>query len=305
MTQTDAEIVDPNAPLPGASAPTVGLDVLELTGLRDDPGFFANAVNRLANEINRLFGLPTAEREDIARSATNFALQQRGIPLHIGHDGVVHLPNDATGGSMLARLLMELNRPGSLDPAGYSSLPNLPSPDSLVTAGYSEPFIESYEASVNDIRGDAGMAAATGLGSAFMITGARIGSGSIPHLQGEGTVYTGARQDQLPGTAEGRQQIRLEYNPQTQTFERVVVPPQGGALATQPGGPVVAPAPQGGSTNLAQQASGIFPGTTWQQQAGRMLPTTGEDAGALASQQPGGTVTSGRARPPGRPGCLG
>ena len=293
VVQTDAVIVDPSAPLPGASAPTVGLDVLELTGLREDPGFFANGINGLANGINRLFGLPPASLENTARSVTNFTLQQRGIPLHIGHDGIVHLTNDAAGGSMLAPLLMELNRPGSLDPAGYSALPNLPSRDLLASAGFSEDFISGFEASVDNIRGDAAAAAAVGIGTSMIGAATQIGSGSIPHLQGEGTVYTGARQGQLPGTAEGRPQIELRFNPATGTFERVVVPPQPGGVVTQPGSAVVPS--QFGPGSIVPQANGIFlylPGTSLYHQAGHMLPP-GEDGGALATQQPGGPIVPG------------
>ncbi|MGY6569320.1 MAG: hypothetical protein ACXIVE_10030 [Salinarimonas sp.] len=258
VVQTDAVIVDPSAPLPGARAQTVRLDVLELTGRREDPGFFANAINGLANLINQLFGLPPSSPENSARVGANFWLGQRGIPLHIGHDGIVHLTDDAAGGSMLAPLLMELNRPGSLDPAGYSALPNLPSRDLLASAGFSEDFISGFEASVDNIRRDAAVAAAVGIGFSMIGAAAQIGSGNTPHLQGEGTVYTGARQGQLPGTAEGRPQIELRFNPATGTFERVVVPPQPGGVVTQPGSGATPPPSQYGPGSLIPTASGVF-----------------------------------------------
>jgi len=119
-------IVDPSAPLPRAGAPTQPLDVSQLAGQRGDLSWFEQGVNRLVNGINALLGLPMTTPEQVSISATNFALSQRGIPLHIGADGNVHLSDDAVGGSMLPSLLMEMNRPGALDGMGYSAIADLP-----------------------------------------------------------------------------------------------------------------------------------------------------------------------------------
>ncbi|MGY6568154.1 MAG: hypothetical protein ACXIVE_04080 [Salinarimonas sp.] len=280
--------VDPSAPLPGASAPTIRGNVFDLTPLTyESRDWFEAAINGLSNLINMALGIETVEPGRVTVARANQILQQRNIPLQVNPDGGFSVSNDAVGGMNTFALLRSVLQPGSLAFGGLDTLAGMPDDAALAAAGFSPEFVEGFNQGRQRMQNEAALTFLSTQAYLFMQLPAGIESGNTPNLQGEGTVYTGARQGQLPGTAEGRSAIRLEYNPATRTYERVVVPLQPGALATQPGGAVVPS--QGGPGSLAQQATSIIflPGTSLDHQAGHML-RPGEDGGALAPQQPGG-----------------